>query len=153
MFEIMEIDSQEAVIKVIGVGGCGGNAVEHMMSKNVNGVEFICANTDMQALKKSSAKTVLQIGSDITKGLGAGAKPEIGREAALEDRDRIAEIIDGADMLFIAAGMGGGTGTGAAPIIAEVAKEMGILTVAVVTKPFAFEGKRAKVAGEGLILP
>ena len=150
MFEIMEKDSQEAVIKVIGVGGCGGNAVEHMMSKNVNGVEFICANTDMQALKKSSAKTVLQIGSDITKGLGAGAKPEIGREAALEDRDRIAEIIDGADMLFIAAGMGGGTGTGAAPIIAEVAKEMGILTVAVVTKPFAFEGKRAKVAVEGL---
>jgi cell division protein FtsZ len=150
MFEIMEKDSQEAIIKVIGVGGCGGNAVEHMMSKNVNGVEFICANTDMQALKKSSAKTVLQIGSDITKGLGAGAKPEIGREAALEDRDRIAEIIDGADMLFIAAGMGGGTGTGAAPIIAEVAKEMGILTVAVVTKPFAFEGKRAKVAVEGL---
>lgn len=150
MFEIMEKDSQEAVIKVIGVGGCGGNAVEHMMSKNVSGVEFICANTDMQALKKSHAKTVLQIGEDITKGLGAGAKPEIGREAALEDRDRIAEVIDGADMLFITAGMGGGTGTGAAPIIAEVAKEMGILTVAVVTKPFAFEGKRTKVAVEGL---
>lgn len=150
MFEIMERDSQEAVIKVIGVGGCGGNAVEHMMTKNVSGVEFICANTDMQALKKSHAKTVLQIGQDITKGLGAGAKPEIGREAALEDRDRIAEIIDGADMLFITAGMGGGTGTGAAPIIAEVAKEMGILTVAVVTKPFAFEGKRTKVAAEGL---
>ena len=150
MFEIMEKDSQEAVIKVIGVGGCGGNAVEHMMSKNVSGVEFICANTDMQALKKSHAKTVLQIGEDITKGLGAGAKPEIGREAALEDRDRIAEVIDGADMLFITAGMGGGTGTGAAPIIAEVAKEMGILTVAVVTKPFAFEGKRTKVAADGL---
>ena len=150
MFEIMEKDSQEAVIKVIGVGGCGGNAVEHMMSKNVSGVEFICANTDMQALKKSHAKSVLQIGEDITKGLGAGAKPEIGREAALEDRDRIAEVIDGADMLFITAGMGGGTGTGAAPIIAEVAKEMGILTVAVVTKPFAFEGKRTKVAVEGL---
>jgi len=150
MFEIMERDSQEAVIKVIGVGGCGGNAVEHMMTKNVSGVEFICANTDMQALKKSHAKTVLQIGQDITKGLGAGAKPEIGREAALEDRDRIAEIIDGADMLFITAGMGGGTGTGAAPIIAEVAKEMGILTVAVVTKPFAFEGKRTKVAADGL---
>lgn len=150
MFEIMEKDSQEAVIKVIGVGGCGGNAVEHMMSKNVSGVEFICANTDMQALKKSHAKTVLQIGEDITKGLGAGAKPEIGREAALEDRDRIAEVIDGADMLFITAGMGGGTGTGAAPIIAEVAKEMGILTVAVVTKPFSFEGKRTKVAVEGL---
>jgi cell division protein FtsZ len=138
------------VIKVIGVGGCGGNAVEHMMSKNVSGVEFICANTDMQALKKSHAKTVLQIGEEITKGLGAGAKPEVGREAALEDRDRIAEVIDGADMLFITAGMGGGTGTGAAPIIAEVAKEMGILTVAVVTKPFGFEGKRTKVAIEGL---
>ncbi|ABE50530.1 MULTISPECIES: cell division protein FtsZ [Methylobacillus] len=150
MFEIMDRDSQEAVIKVIGVGGCGGNAVAHMIEKEVGGVEFICANTDMQALKKSQAKTVLQIGTDITKGLGAGARPEIGREAALEDRDRIAEVIDGADMLFITAGMGGGTGTGAAPIIAEVAKEMGILTVAVVTKPFAFEGKRTKVAQEGL---
>lgn len=150
MFEIMDRDSQEAVIKVIGVGGCGGNAVAHMIEKNVGGVEFICANTDMQALKKSQAKTVLQIGTDITKGLGAGARPEIGREAALEDRERIAEIIDGADMLFITAGMGGGTGTGAAPIIAEVAKEMGILTVAVVTKPFGFEGKRTKVAAEGL---
>jgi cell division protein FtsZ len=150
MFEIMDRDSQEAVIKVIGVGGCGGNAVAHMIEKSVGGVEFICANTDMQALKKSQAKTVLQIGTDITKGLGAGARPEIGREAALEDRERIAEVIDGADMLFITAGMGGGTGTGAAPIIAEVAKEMGILTVAVVTKPFAFEGKRTKVAVEGL---
>ncbi len=146
----MEKDSQEAVIKVIGVGGCGGNAIEHMITKNLSGVEFICANTDMQALKKSNAKTVLQMGVDITKGLGAGAKPEIGRDAALEDRDRIAEMIDGADMLFITAGMGGGTGTGAAPIIAEVAKEMGILTVAVVTKPFAFEGKRTKVAADGL---
>ena len=150
MFEIMEKDTQEAVIKVIGVGGCGGNAVEHMIAKNVSGVEFICANTDMQALKKSSAKTVLQIGTDITKGLGAGAKPEIGRKAAMEDRERIAEIIEGADMLFITAGMGGGTGTGAAPVIAQVAKEMGILTVAVVTKPFSFEGKRTKVAAEGL---
>ncbi len=150
MFEIMDRDSQEAVIKVIGVGGCGGNAVAHMIEKNVGGVEFICANTDMQALKKSQAKTVLQIGQDITKGLGAGARPEVGREAALEDRDRIAEVIDGADMLFITAGMGGGTGTGAAPIIAQVAKEMGILTVAVVTKPFAFEGKRTKLAQEGL---
>ena len=150
MIEIMEKDSQEAVIKVIGVGGCGGNAIEHMITKNLSGVEFICANTDMQALKKSNAKTVLQMGLDITKGLGAGAKPEIGREAALEDRDRIAEMIDGADMLFITAGMGGGTGTGAAPIIAEVAKEMGILTVAVVTKPFSFEGKRTKVAADGL---
>ncbi len=150
MFEIMEKDSQEAVIKVIGVGGCGGNAIEHMITKNLSGVEFICANTDMQALKKSNAKMILQIGSEITKGLGAGAKPEVGRDAALEDRDRIAEMIDGADMLFITAGMGGGTGTGAAPIIAEVAKEMGILTVAVVTKPFAFEGKRTKVATDGL---
>jgi len=150
MFEIMEKDSQEAVIKVIGVGGCGGNAIEHMITKNLNGVEFICANTDMQALKKSNAGKILQIGSEITKGLGAGAKPEIGRDAALEDRDRIAEAIEGADMLFITAGMGGGTGTGAGPIIAEVAKEMGILTVAVVTKPFAFEGKRTKVATDGL---
>ena len=150
MFEIMDRDSQEAVIKVIGVGGCGGNAVAHMIEKAVGGVEFICANTDMQALKKSQAKTILQIGTDITKGLGAGARPQVGRDAALEDRDRIAEIIDGADMLFIAAGMGGGTGTGAAPVIAEVAKEMGILTVAVVTKPFAFEGKRTKIAQEGL---
>ena len=150
MFEIMEKNTQEAVIKVIGVGGCGGNAVEHMIAKNVSGVEFICANTDMQALKKSSAKTVIQIGTDITKGLGAGAKPEIGRKAAMEDRERIAEIIEGADMLFITAGMGGGTGTGAAPVIAQIAKEMGILTVAVVTKPFSFEGKRTKVAAEGL---
>lgn len=150
MFEIMDKESQEAVIKVIGVGGCGGNAVEHMIEKNVGGVEFICANTDMQALKKSNAKHILQIGMEITKGLGAGAKPEIGREAALEDRTCIMEMIDGADMLFITAGMGGGTGTGAAPIIAEVAKEMGILTVAVVTKPFAFEGKRGKVATDGL---
>lgn len=150
MFEIMDNDSQEAVIKVIGVGGCGGNAVAHMIEKNVGGVEFICANTDMQALKKSQAKTVLQIGADITKGLGAGARPDIGREAALEDRQSIIEAIDGADMLFITAGMGGGTGTGAAPIVAEIAKEMGILTVAVVTKPFMFEGKRTKVAAEGL---
>lgn len=150
MFEIMEKSSQEAVIKVIGVGGCGGNAVAHMIDKNVGGVEFICANTDMQALKKCQAKTVLQMGVAMTKGLGAGAKPEIGREAAFEDRDAIAELIDGADMLFITAGMGGGTGTGAAPVIAQIAKEMGILTVAVVTKPFAFEGKRTKVATEGL---
>jgi len=150
MFEVMEKDTQEAVIKVIGVGGCGGNAVDHMISKNVSGVEFICANTDAQALLKSAAATTLQIGGDITKGLGAGAKPEIGRDAAIEDRDHIAEMIEGADMLFITAGMGGGTGTGAAPIIAEVAKEMGILTVAVVTKPFEFEGKRTKVAKEGL---
>jgi len=150
MFEIMEKNSQEAVIKVIGVGGCGGNAVEHMIEKSVGGVEFICANTDMQALKKSRAKTVLQMGVSMTKGLGAGARPEIGRDAAMEDRDAIAELIEGADMLFITAGMGGGTGTGAAPVIAQVAKDMGILTVAVVTKPFAFEGKRTKVAIDGL---
>ncbi len=149
MFEIMDRE-QEAVIKVIGVGGCGGNAVDHMIKKNVSGVEFICANTDAQALQKSEAATTLQIGTDITKGLGAGAKPEVGRQSAIEDRDHIAEMIEGADMLFIAAGMGGGTGTGAAPIIAEVAREMGILTVAVVTKPFVFEGKRTKVAEEGL---
>jgi len=150
MFEIMEKNPQEAVIKVIGVGGCGGNAIEHMIEKNVIGVDFICANTDMQALKKSNASTVLQIGSEITKGLGAGAKPEIGRDSALEDRDRIAQAIDGADMLFVTAGMGGGTGTGAAPVVAQVAKEMGILTVAVVTKPFSFEGKRMDVAMQGL---
>jgi cell division protein FtsZ len=150
MFEIMEKNSQEAVIKVIGVGGCGGNAVQHMIEKDVGGVEFICANTDMQALKKSKAKTVLQMGLSMTKGLGAGAKPEIGRDAAMEDRDAIAELIEGADMLFITAGMGGGTGTGAAPVIAQVAKDMGILTVAVVTKPFEFEGKRTKVASDGL---
>jgi len=150
MFEIMEKSSQEAVIKVIGVGGCGGNAVEHMIEKNVGGVEFICANTDMQALKKSNATTILQMGLSMTKGLGAGARPEIGRDAAMEDRDAIAELIEGADMLFITAGMGGGTGTGAAPVIAQVAKDMGILTVAVVTKPFAFEGKRTKVAIDGL---
>lgn len=149
-FEIMDKDSQEAVIKVIGVGGCGGNAVEHMIAQGVNGVEFICANTDAQALNKSAATTTLQIGGNITKGLGAGANPNIGREAAVEDRERIADAIRGADMLFITAGMGGGTGTGAAPVVAEVAKELGILTVAVVTKPFMFEGKRMKVAQAGL---
>lgn len=149
MFEIMDNNTREAVIKVIGVGGGGGNAVDHMISKNVSGVEFISANTDAQALKKSAATTTLQIGTDLTKGLGAGAKPDVGRDAALEDRDHIAEMIEGADMLFIAAGMGGGTGTGAAPIIAEVAKEMGVLTVAVVTKPFMFEN-RAAIAKDGL---
>ncbi|MEW5943178.1 MAG: cell division protein FtsZ [Pseudomonadota bacterium] len=150
MFEIMESQGQEAVIKVIGVGGCGGNAVDHMIASGLEGVEFICANTDAQALKRNQAKTQLQLGSALTRGLGAGANPGIGREAALEDRDRIAELIEGANMLFITAGMGGGTGTGAAPVVAEVAKEMGILTVAVVTKPFAFEGKRSKVAQEGM---
>lgn len=151
MFELMDAYSQSAVIKVIGVGGGGGNAVEHMMSADIEGVEFICANTDAQALKNASAKTLLQLGTAITKGLGAGANPEIGRGAALEDRDRIRESIEGADMLFITAGMGGGTGTGAAPVIAEIAKEMGILTVAVITRPFSFEGKkRSTIAGEGI---
>jgi cell division protein FtsZ len=150
MFEIMDTQTQEAVIKVIGVGGCGGNAVDHMIASGLDGVEFICANTDAQALKRNQAGITVQLGSAITKGLGAGANPGVGREAALEDRERIAELIDGADMLFITAGMGGGTGTGAAPVVAEVAKELGILTVAVVTKPFGFEGKRMKVALEGI---
>ena len=149
-FEFIEAQSQEAVIKVFGVGGCGGNAVDHMIDKGVKGVEFIAANTDVQALRRNQAKVQLQLGSDITKGLGAGADPEVGRAAAMEDRDRIAELIRGADMLFLTAGMGGGTGTGAAPVVAQVAKELGILTVAVVTKPFSFEGKRQKIAQEGL---
>lgn len=150
MIELIDTQSQEAVIKVIGVGGCGGNAIDHMIARGVQGVEFICANTDAQALKRNQAKMQLQLGAEITKGLGAGANPEIGRQAALEDRERIAELITGADMLFLTAGMGGGTGTGAAPIVAEVAKELGVLTVAVVTKPFAFEGKRQRIAQEGL---
>ena len=150
MFEIVDTQGQEAVIKVIGVGGCGGNAVDHMINQGVNGVEFISANTDVQALKRNQAKIQLQMGASITKGLGAGANPDIGREAALEDRERIAELIDGTDMLFLTAGMGGGTGTGAAPVVAEIAKEMGILTVAVVTKPFAFEGKRMRNAQQGV---
>ncbi|HXF66884.1 MAG TPA: cell division protein FtsZ [Burkholderiales bacterium] len=150
MFEIVDAQAQEAVIKVIGVGGCGGNAVDHMIAQGVKGVEFISANTDVQALKRNLSKTQLQLGAGITKGLGAGANPEVGRQAALEDRERIAEAIAGADMLFVTAGMGGGTGTGAAPVVAELAKELGILTVAVVTKPFAFEGKRQKIAQEGL---
>ena len=150
MIELIDAQAQEAVIKVIGVGGCGGNAVDHMIVQGVQGVEFICANTDAQALKRNQAKAQLQLGSEITKGLGAGANPEIGRQAALEDRERIAEMISGADMLFLTAGMGGGTGTGAAPVVAEIAKELGILTVAVVTKPFAFEGKRQRLAQEGL---
>jgi cell division protein FtsZ len=150
MFEIMEDASQEAVIKVIGVGGCGGNAVDHMIANGVNGVEFICANTDMQALKRTQARIQLQLGANVTKGLGAGANPEVGRQAALEDRERIVELLAGTDMLFLTAGMGGGTGTGAAPVVAEIARELGILTVAVVTKPFAFEGKRQRIAQEGL---
>jgi len=150
MFEIMDTQSQEAVIKVIGVGGCGGNAVDHMLERGVEGVEFICMNTDAQALKRNRSQRLLQLGTGVTKGLGAGANPDVGRQAAMEDRERIIELIDGADMLFLTAGMGGGTGTGAAPIVAEVARELGILTVAVVTKPFAFEGKRLKIAQSGL---
>ena len=151
MFELVDAENSTAIIKVIGVGGGGGNAVEHMVSANIEGVDFICANTDAQALKKSTAKTILQLGHNVTKGLGAGADPEIGRQAALEDRDRIMDVLDGSDMVFINAGMGGGTGTGAAPIVAQVAKEMGILTVAVVTRPFTFEGKkRAEIADKGI---
>jgi cell division protein FtsZ len=151
MFELMDSFSQNAVIKVIGVGGGGGNAVQHMAAQSIDGVDFIVANTDAQALKTCNARVVLQLGTNITKGLGAGANPEVGRQAALEDRERIAETIGGADMLFITAGMGGGTGTGAAPVVAQVAKEMGILTVAVVTRPFPFEGKkRGVVADSGI---
>ncbi|REL28066.1 cell division protein FtsZ [Thalassotalea euphylliae] len=151
MFELMEDHNEEAVIKVIGVGGGGGNAVEHMVSQTIEGVEFITANTDSQALRNSSANVTLQLGGDVTKGLGAGANPEIGRRAAEEDRETIKQTLEGADMVFIAAGMGGGTGTGAAPVVAEVAKEMGVLTVAVVTKPFPFEGKkRMNYADQGI---
>jgi len=151
MFELMDAYSQNAVIKVIGVGGGGGNAVAHMVTSGIEGVEFMCINTDAQALKHSKVKTSLQIGCNITKGLGAGADPEVGRQAAMEDRDRIIEMIEGCDMLFITAGMGGGTGTGAAPVVAQVAKELGILTVAVVTRPFEMEGgKRTLVANHGL---
>jgi cell division protein FtsZ len=177
MFELMDAYSQSAVIKVIGVGGGGGNAVQHMVNSAIEGVDFVCANTDSQALKNTNAKTVMQLGSEITKGLGAGANPVVGREAAIEDRDRIHDVIAGADMLFITAGMGGGTGTGAAPVVAEVAKELGMsvgavytakcrmisriqkvvasfddqLTVAVVTKPFPFEGgKRMQIADTGI---
>ncbi len=150
MFELLETQSQDAVIKVIGVGGCGGNAVDHMIEQGVQGVEFIAINTDAQALKRSKATTQLQIGSNITKGLGAGAKPSVGQAAAEEDREQIKEMISGANMVFITAGMGGGTGTGAAPIVAQIAKEMGILTVAVVTKPFAYEGNRMRFAKAGI---
>ncbi len=152
MFELVDnAPSSSAVIKVVGVGGGGGNAVNHMVESNIEGVEFICANTDAQALKRVSAKTVLQLGGEITKGLGAGANPEVGRQAAMEDRERIAELLNGADMVFITAGMGGGTGTGGAPVVAQVAKELGILTVAVVTRPFPFEGpKRMRAAEEGM---
>lgn len=149
MFEIVDSAPQNAVIKVMGVGGGGGNAVQHMVSNDVKGVDFIAVNTDAQALDGLGAARTLQIGSSITKGLGAGANPEIGRAAAIEDRERLAELLSGADMVFITAGMGGGTGTGAAPVVAEVAKELGILTVAVVSKPFKFE-RRSKIAEKGL---
>jgi len=151
MFELVDNIPQNAVIKVIGVGGGGGNAVKHMITNEVDGVEFVCANTDAQALKDVVSKTVLQLGNNMTKGLGAGANPEVGRQAAMEDRERIAEVLNGADMVFITAGMGGGTGTGGAPVVAEIAREMGILTVAVVTKPFPFEGrKRMAIADAGI---
>jgi cell division protein FtsZ len=151
MFVLADTENQGAIIKVVGVGGGGGNAVAHMVTSGIEGVDFICINTDAQALKHSKVKTSLQIGSNITKGLGAGADPEVGRQAAMEDRDRIVELVDGSDMIFITAGMGGGTGTGAAPVVAQVAKELGILTVAVVTKPFEMEGnKRHALADQGI---
>ena len=147
-FELVDSYNQNAVIKVIGVGGGGGNAVNHMVNSQIEGVDFICANTDAQALKTLHSRSVIQLGNALTKGLGAGANPDVGRQAALDDRDRILEVLDGADMVFITAGMGGGTGTGAAPVIAEIAREAGILTVAVVTKPFAFEGKKRRDLAE-----
>ena len=150
MFEIVENKKQKAIIKVIGVGGCGGNAIDYMIEKNVMGVDFICANTDLQALQKSQASTIIQIGEILTQGLGAGSRPDTGKQAAIDDKEKIIEAIDGADMLFITAGMGGGTGTGATPVIAQIAKELGILTVAVVTKPFDFEGRRTQVAKDGI---
>ncbi|WP_201312778.1 cell division protein FtsZ [Dyella sp. EPa41] len=151
MFELIEKLAPNAVIKVIGVGGGGGNAVAHMLNANIEGVEFVVANTDAQAMKSCGSRTHLQLGANVTKGLGAGANPEVGRQAALEDRERIEEVLEGADMVFITAGMGGGTGTGAAPVVAQLAKEKGILTVAVVTKPFPFEGRRRmQVAAKGI---
>ena len=151
MFELMDGHCETAIIKVMGIGGGGGNAVGYMLSSGIEGVDFICVNTDAQALKSARVKTGLQIGCNITKGLGAGANPDIGRQAAMEDRDRIEEVVTGADMLFITAGLGGGTGTGAAPVIAKIAKELGVLTVAVVTKPFLMEGrKRMRVADQGI---
>lgn len=151
MFEVIDTGPQNAVIKVVGVGGGGGNAIQHMMAGHIEGVEFICANTDAQALRNSSANTTIQLGESITRGLGAGANPEIGRRAAEEDREKIKAVLEGADMVFIAAGMGGGTGTGAAPVVAQIAKELGILTVAVTTKPFSFEGKvRMQIADSGI---
>jgi len=147
-YELMDMCSDDAVIKVIGVGGGGGNAVDHMMEKKINGVQFICANTDAQALRKLNVETKIQLGVELTKGLGAGTRPEVGKLAAEENREHIKEVIDGADMVFLTAGMGGGTGTGAMSVIAEVSKELGVLTVAVVTKPFDFEGKKKKMVAE-----
>ncbi len=151
MFDMTEILQDSAVIKVVGVGGGGGNAVEHMVAESIEGVDFICANTDAQALRNSKAKVIIQLGNELTKGLGAGANPQVGRQAAEEDREQIKQVLIGADMVFITAGMGGGTGSGAAPVFAEVAKELGILTVAVVTKPFSFEGKQRALAAEEAI--
>ncbi|MEL0092607.1 MAG: cell division protein FtsZ [Pseudomonadales bacterium] len=151
MFELVDNSPQHAVIKVIGVGGGGGNAVQHMVDRQIDGVDFICANTDAQALQRMKSGTLLQLGNDVTKGLGAGANPERGKQAAIEDKELLREALDGADMVFITAGMGGGTGTGAAPIVAQIAREMGVLTVAVVTKPFPFEGKkRMQIAEQGI---
>ena len=151
MFELVDNSPQHAVIKVIGVGGGGGNAVQHMVDKQIDGVDFICANTDAQALQRMRSGTLLQLGHDVTKGLGAGANPERGKQAAIEDKELLRESLEGADMVFITAGMGGGTGTGAAPIVAQIARELGILTVAVVTKPFPFEGKkRMNIAEQGI---
>ena len=151
MFELMDGHAETAVIKVMGIGGGGGNAVGYMLASGIEGVDFICANTDAQALKSARVKTGIQIGCNITKGLGAGANPEIGRQAAMEDRDRLQEVVEGADMLFLTVGLGGGTGTGAAPVVAQLAKELGVLTVAVVTKPFTMEGvKRMQIADQGI---
>lgn len=150
MFEVIDNKKQEALIKVVGVGGCGNNAVDFMIERNIHGVDFISVNTDLQSLKKSQANNIVQIGLHLTKGLGSGARPDSGKQAAIEDKEKLKDAIKDADMLFITAGMGGGTGTGAAPVIAEIAKELGILTVAVVTKPFSFEGKRNQIAEEGL---
>ncbi|HIL18026.1 MAG TPA: cell division protein FtsZ, partial [Gammaproteobacteria bacterium] len=151
MFELMETGGQQAVIKVLGIGGGGGNAVDHMLTAHLEGVEFVNANTDAQALRRSGVSKMLQLGENLTKGLGAGANPDVGRQAAIEDRDKLAEVLDDVDLLFITAGMGGGTGTGAAPVIAQLAKEKGVLTVAVVTRPFKFEGqKRCDTAQQGI---
>ncbi len=147
-YELVDSCSENAVIKVIGIGGGGGNAVNHMVDKHIEGVQFICANTDAQALRRLSVDTIVQLGVELTKGLGAGTRPEVGKQAAEENKDRIKEVIEGADMVFLTAGMGGGTGTGAISVIAQIAKELGVLTVAVVTKPFDFEGKKKIAVAE-----